>query len=324
MAPLPSLSTTVTPHDLSSGVEKLSIVDQPPVIDISQLRGSDRQHVVEAIGRAAHEWGFFQVINHGVSKPIIERMWAAYDELYALPRSERAHCDAQVIPQKVLDKFAQLNIELPKAKPGETNSRDTMRFWKFDPDQADAINHAPEFFRGRALEYYKTLRGLGEEILGALSESMGLDTDHVYKLTGQNSKVNTSIHLYSPEPGDPIGLISHTDIDTLTVLLQDETNGLQVLKDGKWVDVKPLPDSFIVNIGEAMQIITNGNYRSVMHRVINNAHEWRRSVSCFLCPTDEATFGPLPQFVSQDNPPRYKHDTFLNHICDYFSKAFTK
>ncbi|KAJ4981711.1 hypothetical protein NE237_032548 [Protea cynaroides] len=88
-----------------------------------------------------------------------------------------------------------------------------------------------------------------------------------------------------PLPWKVFGLMPHTDSDFLTILYQDQVGGLQLVKDGRWVTVKPNPEALIVNIGDLFQAWSNGVYKSVKHRVMTNGQVERFSVAYFLCPS---------------------------------------
>lgn len=291
-----------------------------PVIDISHLQGPGRKQTVEQIARACQEWGFFHVVNHGVPEAVIQDMWQAHDLLFDLPVYERAKFEEGLfIPPDILKKLSQNKEE----RQILTNWRDTMRFRELNPDDEGAIPHAPQLFRKPACEFYRASRNVGLELLEAISESLGMEAGYIHTVTGRNLAINTSIHHYSPCP-DPlvtVGLNPHTDIDTLTVLLQDQTGGLQVLKEDRWVDVKTLPDSLVVNVGEALQVISNGRYKSVLHRVITNTERARTSISCFLLPTPESVIGPLAHLTNEENPAVYNSVTFGNLFYNYFAKS---
>ncbi|GMH30284.1 hypothetical protein Nepgr_032127 [Nepenthes gracilis] len=91
-----------------------------------------------------------------------------------------------------------------------------------------------------------------------------------------------------PKYSHVFGLMPHTDSDFLTILFQDQVGGLQLVKDGKWISVKPNPEALIVNIGDLFQAWSNGMYKSVEHRVVTNQKMERFSTAYFLCPSYDA------------------------------------
>ncbi|KAE8705896.1 Codeine O-demethylase [Hibiscus syriacus] len=118
------------------------------------------------------------------------------------------------------------------------------------------------------------------------------------------------------EPELAIGLNSHSDISGPTVPLQiNETEGLQIRKDGVWVPIKPLPNAFVINIGDIMEYpLSNGFYRSVEHRATVNSVKERISVATFCSPKLEGEMGPAPSLISPQTPPLFKR----LGITDYF------
>lgn len=99
------------------------------------------------------------------------------------------------------------------------------------------------------------MRELALDLLEALSESLGLEPDYMNKALGKQGQ-HMAINYYPPcpEPELTYGLPGHTDPNALTVLLQDDVPGLQVLRDGKWVQVNPIPKALVINIGDQIQV----------------------------------------------------------------------
>ncbi|KAK8642182.1 hypothetical protein V6N13_011539 [Hibiscus sabdariffa] len=99
----------------------------------------------------------------------------------------------------------------------------------------------------------------------------------------------------SPIPSDIYGLMPHTDSDFLTILNQDQVGGLQLVKDGKWIAVKPNPEALIINIGDFFQAWSNGFYNSVEHCVVKHPTKERFSVAYFLCPSNDTVIESCSQ-----------------------------
>ena len=104
-------------------------------------------------------------------------------------------------------------------------------------------------------KYCTSVRGLVLRLVEAISESLGLKKDSIEKALGKHGQ-HMALNYYPPCPQPELtyGLPGHTDPNLITVLLQDQVPGLQVLKDGNWVAVNPIPNTFIVNIGDQMQV----------------------------------------------------------------------
>jgi isopenicillin N synthase-like dioxygenase len=92
--------------------------------------------------------------------------------------------------------------------------------------------------------------------------------------------------------------------------------GLQVLKEDMWVPVKPMPHALVINIGDTLEVLTNGKYKSVEHRAVTNVDTERLSIVTFYAPSYEVLLGPLPELVAQEKASRYKtynHGEYSRH-----------
>ncbi|CAL1374103.1 unnamed protein product [Linum trigynum] len=115
-----------------------------------------------------------------------------------------------------------------------------------------------------------------------------------------------------------IGLRPHSDVDGLTLLTQvNEVQGLQIKRDGKWVPIAPIPGAFVVNVGDIIEIMSNGEYKSVEHRVVVNPEKERLSIAAFHNTTSNAMIGPLPDLINrgeQKQAPKYKTVSTTDYI----------
>ncbi|CAN4082132.1 unnamed protein product [Withania somnifera] len=121
-----------------------------------------------------------------------------------------------------------------------------------------------------------------------------------------------------PEPHKTIGFSPHSDADALTILLQlNETEGLQVRKDDIWVPIKPLPNAFIVNIGDMMEIVSNGVYRSIEHRAVVNSNKERLSVATFYTFNLDSELGPAHSLIGPNTPPIFQRVSVQKYLQDF-------
>lgn len=105
-----------------------------------------------------------------------------------------------------------------------------------------------------------------------------------------------------PHPEMVNGLRAHTDAGGIILLFQDdEVEGLEILKDGKWIDVQPLTNSIVINTGDQIEVLSNGRYMSVWHRVNAKPNQTRRSIASFYHPSYNATIEPASQLVEVNN-----------------------
>ncbi|KAL8162776.1 hypothetical protein V2J09_014265 [Rumex salicifolius] len=133
----------------------------------------------------------------------------------------------------------------------------------------------PEPLGDTFIEFSSHVMSLGLVLFELVSESLGLKSDHLKEMGCAYGMV-VICHCYPacPQPELAIGASKHTDNDFLTVLLQDQIGGLQVLHHDHWVDVNPIPGALV--------IVSNDRFKSVEHRVVANKAGPRISVACFF------------------------------------------
>ena len=143
----------------------------------------------------------------------------------------------------------------------------------------------------------RELEGVGQAVLGGMAQALGIGRRwFVEHLTGEPTVLFRIFH-YPPAPPDrdsPWGVGEHTDYGLVTILAQDDRGGLQVKVPAGWVDVPHVPGSLVCNIGDMLERLTGGRYRSTPHRVRNVSGADRLSFPFFLDPAWDATVEPLP------------------------------
>ncbi|KAL6579863.1 Aconitate hydratase mitochondrial [Orobanche minor] len=175
-------------------------------------------------------------------------------------------------------------------------------------------------------EFADQIEKLAEQLLDLLCENLGLEKGYLKKvLYGSNGLTfGTKVSNYPPCPKPDLikGLRAHTDAGGIVLLFQDDkVSGLQLLKDGEWIDVPPMRHSIVVNIGDQLEVITNGKYKSVMNRVIAQTDgTGRMSLASFYNPGSEAVIYPAPALVEKaENNEHYPKFVFeyeyFNIVC---------
>ncbi|KAL6991513.1 Oxoglutarate-dependent flavonoid 7-O-demethylase 1 [Sarracenia purpurea var. burkii] len=159
-------------------------------------------------------------------------------------------------------------------------------------------------------------------ILDAIAKALRMEAKDMRELFEEGIQMmRMNYYPPCPQPEKVFGLTPHSDSIGLTILLQiNEVEGLQIKKDGMWVPVKPLPDTFIVNIGDILEIVTNGAYRSIEHRAIVNSTKERLSIATFYSPRYDGQVGPAPSLITPQAPALYKRIGVVQYFQDFFAR----
>lgn len=173
--------------------------------------------------------------------------------------------------------------------------------------------------RSATIEYSEHLRILTTKILSVLSIGLGLEEDRLEREVGGKDDLilQMKINYYPkcPQPELALGVEAHTDVSALTFILHNMVPGLQLFYEGNWVTAKCVPNSIIMHIGDTVEILSNGKYKSILHRGLVNKEKVRISWAVFCEPPKEKiVLRPLPETVSEAEPPRFPPRTFLEHI----------
>ncbi|KAG8365418.1 hypothetical protein BUALT_Bualt18G0102900 [Buddleja alternifolia] len=258
-----------------SAVEKCEL----PLIDLNELNLGDYESrsCKEQIAQASRDWGFFQVINHGISREILERMRAEQMKLFEKPFGEKTN-------------YKDLNFSAGSYRWG-TPSATCLK-------QLSCL----------IMEQFATIVSeLSQKLVDILAEEMGSTSDF-FKETCLPDTCYLRLNRYPSCPIYPqmFGIMPHTDSDFITILHQDHIGGLQLVKDGKWFAVKPNHDALIINIGDLLQAWSNNLYKSVEHRVVANPLNERFSTAYFFCPS----YDTVIQSGSSNEPCVYRSFSF--------------
>ncbi|CAN6196309.1 unnamed protein product [Urochloa humidicola] len=302
-----------------------------PLIDLTPLTAGDgaaMKALVAKVGAACRDWGFFLVVGHGVPEETVARVMKTQRAFFALPADRKAA------------------VRRTEAAPlGYYESEHTMNFrdWKeaFDvvpqvtpPPAADVggeivlENKWPEDlpeFREALEEYAKHMDELGFKLLELIARSLNLRPDRLHGFfKDQTPFIRLFRYPPCPRPDLALGVGPHTDAGGLTILLQDEVGGLDVRRrsDGEWVRVKPVPNSFIVNVGDIIQVWSNDIYESPQHRVSVNSTKERFSIPYFFNPAKYTVVEPLEELVSEENPCRYNPYKFGDFLRTRLNSNF--
>ncbi|MET8865264.1 2-oxoglutarate and iron-dependent oxygenase domain-containing protein [Nonomuraea sp. NPDC004580] len=280
-----------------------------PIIDVSPLvtggpggeagKKAGKGAVAEAIGAACRDSGFFYIRGHGVPAELIDRLDAAARRFFALPDEVKNEI-AMERGGRAWRGFFPVGGELTSGRP---DLKEGVCFGAEEPPGPRPL-HGPNLFpaqvpelRAAVLDYLDRMTEVGQAVMAGVALSLGLDED--YFRTGYTADPTILFRIFHYPPGAPDdpetwGVGEHTDYGLLTLLLQDANGGLQVHTRSGWVEAPPLEGTFVCNIGDMLDKLTGGRYRSTPHRVRNRSGNERLSFPFFFDPGWDSEVPPLP------------------------------
>jgi len=284
-------------------------MDSLPVIDVSPLvRGGARDALVgvaREIEHACRDSGFFYVRGHGVPAELLERLDRLSRAFFDLPEADKMQI-AMARGGRAWRGYFPVGAELTSGRP---DLKEGLYFGteldETDPRvRARVPLHGPNLFprqmpelRTTVLEYLDALTGVAQAVLRGVALSLDLDADYFASSYTADPTILFRIFHYPPQPpadDDSWGVGEHTDYGLLTLLAQDDNGGLQVGTPRGWLDAPPVPGTFVCNIGDMLDRLTGGWYRSTPHRVRNVSGRERLSYPFFFDPDFTAEVPPLP------------------------------
>ena len=268
-----------------------------PILDLSLLDGTaiQRQGFLDDLRHAARDVGFFYLTGHGIDSELLQQVQASARQFFALPDSEKAAVGminsqhfrgynraASEITRGQPDLREQFDLGAERAVlPIDDNSPWWARLQ--GPNQWPAA--LPEL-KPLLLDWQQAMTGMSLRLLRAFAEALSLPQEAFDRLYGNQPNEHIKLMRYpgqAPQQSNQ-GVGAHKDSGFLSFLLQDRQAGLQVeIEEGRWIDALPLENTLVVNIGELLELATNGYLRATVHRVLSpQAGNERLSIAFFL------------------------------------------
>jgi isopenicillin N synthase-like dioxygenase len=284
-------------------------VHELPVIDVAPLLAprAATASVADVAGRidaACRDVGFFSIVGHGVDPALRARLDAAARGFFARSEAEK-NSIAMTEAGRAWRGWFPLGGELTS---GVADDKEGLYFGaELPPDdprvRARTPLHGPNLFpttpaalRPLVLAYLDELTQVGQAVLSGMAIGLGLEPRWFRDHLTADPLVLFRIFRYPPTDSTATGwgVAEHTDYGLLTILGQDVNGGLQVHTPSGWIDVAPDPTAFVCNLGDMLERLTRGRYRSTPHRVRNRGEGDRLSFPFFLDPSWDAAIDPLP------------------------------
>ena len=299
-----------------------------PVVDVAGLGSPDRRvrrKVADEIGHAARNVGFLYVIGHGLPEQLtqdllsaaegffrqpLEAKMASYIGLSAnhsgyVPEGEEVFASGKIDKKEAYD----VNLDLPEAA-GEA------------PMLGPNLWPACESFRPVVSAYYAAVAALARRLFRGFALALGLAEGHFEPhLTRPPSQLRLIHYPHDPAAADQEGIGAHTDYEFFTIL-RSTAPGLEVLNgEGQWIDAPPIPGAFVVNIGDMLEVCTNGEFTATAHRVRQVAEE-RYAFPYFAACDYWTPVQPDPRFVSVERPARFGRLVSGEHLWAQTMRTF--
>ncbi|EFJ31214.1 oxidoreductase [Selaginella moellendorffii] len=280
-----------------------------PVIDLDE----DERVCLEKLRKACEEWGFFNVVSHGVPQDLMKSMEGLSKSFFGLPVESKIQATEGSWKFRLYESFSRkkytacswvegLNVHDLSAIPQIASCA-----W---PEQSTTISKT-------FTDYLREMDKLGKRILRLLVLSLGVKESTASDLLSGCGFTGTRFNYYPscPEPSMALGLVPHTDPNCVTILHQDSVGGLQIARKGQWIAVKPIDNAIVINIGDSFQAWSNCRYKSVEHRAVVNSDTPRVSIGYFYGPVAEDLVIQAPsELVDGDHPPVHRPFRYMDYM----------
>ncbi|XP_010456433.1 PREDICTED: protein DOWNY MILDEW RESISTANCE 6-like [Camelina sativa] len=290
-----------------------------PTIDVSRLKGADdeRREVIRELSLACQHLGFFLIVNHGINQDILDDALEVAKGFFELPAKEKK-------------KFMSNDVYAPvRYSTSLKDGLDKIQFWRiFLKHYAHPLHRwihlwpeNPPGYREKMGKFCEEVKKLSIEIMGAITESLGLGRDYLSSRMDENGTQVMAVNCYPPcpSPEKALGLPPHSDYSCITILLQNLA-GLKIFDpmahggSGRWVVVPQVTGVLKVHIGDHVEVLSNGLYKSVVHKVTLNEEKTRISLaSLHSLDMDDKMRVPC-ELVNDENPVRYKESSFKDFL----------
>ncbi|KAL0559261.1 hypothetical protein IC582_003858 [Cucumis melo] len=293
-----------------------------PVIDIALLSSSSKSGPeLEKLRHGLQSWGCFQAINHGMTSEYLDEVRQLTKQFFGLSMEEKLkHLkeehemegygnDMILSNQQILDWTDRLYLTV---YPHQSRR---FKYWPTNPQR----------FREVVGEYTTNVKLISEKILKAMARSLDLDESSFLSQYGEQVKLDARFNFY-PRCRNPdlvLGVKPHADGSAITILLQDKkVEGLQFMKDNEWYNAPIVTDALLVNVGDQVEITSNGIFKSPVHRVLTNSERERISLAVFYLPDSEKEIEPLEELINESQPRLYKSvKNFVGLYFEYYQQG---
>ncbi|XP_022137076.1 1-aminocyclopropane-1-carboxylate oxidase-like [Momordica charantia] len=284
-----------------------------PTADLSPfLRKEDededgRKKASEIIGKACLEYGFFQVVNHGVPVELMKKALLVSKEFFGYPLERKL--EASPLP----------GAPLPAGygrQPEQSPDKNEF-LMMFPPDSTfNVFPTNPQSFSEVVKELFSYFVKTASIVESIINDCLGLPPNFLTEYNNDRKWDLMSAFRYPPATElENVGLREHKDVNCITFVFQDEVGGLELKRDGRWVPITPDPTTLVVNVGDVIQVLSNDRCRSASHRVVRQACKERHSYAFFYNIGGDKWVEPLAEFTREiKEPPKYRGFIYKDYL----------
>ncbi|KAL4953473.1 Clavaminate synthase-like protein [Aspergillus filifer] len=318
---------------VSTAPPRIPTDDEIPVIDLTPISGrlAERKQVAAKIRAAAETTGFFYIKNHGIPDELIERALHQAQAFFNQASQDKEKVSHSIFPKndgyhgvgttQINNRESKDQKETFSVRYNPQNDPAVLDQQYNTTDDSGAFASQEQLWTGTSqlpgfkettLEFYRARLTLARKMIRLFALALNLEEDYFDSVTTHPGVDGLYVHYPGTSPDSDranpdVGIGSHTDIQCVTLLWQDNSGGLQVLSaSDEWLDARPIPGTLVVNIGDFLQRLSNNRFKSTVHRVYNRQPHSRYSMPFFLGFNPESVCRVVSTCVKEGEKPLYE------------------
>ncbi|KAG0652084.1 Nicotinate catabolism cluster hxnY [Hyphodiscus hymeniophilus] len=305
-------------RQILTGDKKKPTFETIPQVDFSKMSSSslsERKAVAEEVNAAFRHSGFLYAVNHGISEELQSELSRVIKEFFDLPLEEKMKVIIQLIefpPVLTIDRFM-----LDETTRGDLKEAFAAGEDPYDPEQNPPEDldwskfsrngnqwPASKEFRTIMYQYSAAILDFSRNLMRTIALALDLDEHHFDDMAKFPTGGLRALHYPSQETSNDVGIGAHADYSWFTLVNQlSDTPALEVLNhNGQWVSAPPIRNTLVVNVGDLLEMATNNEFVSTVHRVVNKTGKERYSIPYFFAPTSETMIETFPSCVTSEKP----------------------
>ncbi|MET3515401.1 isopenicillin N synthase-like dioxygenase [Pseudacidovorax sp. 1753] len=311
-----------------------------PIVDLQGSLDADTpaaQRSARELFEALSRIGFAYIAGHNVAPATREAAFAASRDFHASTLAQKQSLAINAFHRGYMGMASSTIVTSTVAKVTRPNmSESLMLMHELPPDDPGLLaglpmqgpNQWPDWlpgFKPAMLAYVREVDALGRHIVRLIALALGLPATALDHHFDHPTTFLRALH-YPPQPpaeDEQIGSAPHTDYGIITLLAQDDSGGLQVRpRGGDWIEAPPIPDTYVLNVGDMLQRWTNGRLVSTPHRVINRSGGDRYSLPYFLDPSMDTLIECLPTCTDADHPPQHPPVRYGDYLLERLNRNY--